>query len=282
MGQPTLRDVQLVELCIAKEIKRICTKHNIRYFMSDGTLLGAVRHQGFIPWDDDMDFGMPLADYNKFLSVAKEELSDDFFLQHVTTDSGYIMPYAKVRMNGTKIYEAVAVDSKMHCGIWVDIFPFVSVEKKKIDSPLFFKKANLLMTTYLLKNGYDLNAVTKSKLKRLVKSMLKYLPISKATLRRYVFSFLQDSSEESSHCMKIRAVLGKQFVFPKECFHQFVQLQFEGETFSAPMCYDKVLTEEYGDYMVIPEESKRKNHMAVSIEIDDVVLQKVRMLSEKE
>ena len=138
------------------------------------------------------------------------------------------------------------------------------------------------MTTYLLKNGYDLNAVTKSKLKRLVKSMLKYLPISKATLRRYVFSFLQDSSEESSHCMKIRAVLGKQFVFPKECFHQFVQLQFEGETFSAPMCYDKVLTEEYGDYMVIPEESKRKNHMAVSIEIDDVVLQKVRMLSEKE
>ena len=280
MGQPTLRDVQLVELYIAKELKRICTKHNIRYFMSDGTLLGAVRHQGFIPWDDDMDFGMPLADYNRFLDVAKEELSPEFFLQHVTTDSGYIMPYAKIRMNGTKIREAVAADSNMHCGIWVDIFPFVSVDEKKAHSPLFFKTANLLMTTYLQKNGYDLNAVTKSRLKRIVKSILKYLPISKSALKRYVFGLLQDSSKESDYCMKIRAVLRRQFVFPKACFDQFTQLQFEDETFSAPVCYDKVLTEEFGDYMEIPEESKRKNHAAVSVEIDEAVLQKIKKADE--
>ena len=281
MGQPTLRDVQLVELYIAKEIKRICTKHNIRYFMSDGTLLGAVRHQGFIPWDDDMDFGMLLEDYNKFLAVAKEELSEDFFLQHVTTDPGYIMPYAKIRMNGTAVHEAVAADREMHCGIWVDIFPFVAVEEKKVSSPLFFPVANLLMTMYQQKNGYDLNAVTKNKLKRMVKSMLKYLPVSKAVLRRYIFGFLQDSPKESGFCMKIRAVLGKQFVFRREYFDQFTQLQFEDETFSAPMCFDKVLTSEYGDYMVIPPESERKNHTMLNMEIDDAVMQKVKASFQK-
>ena len=143
MKKLTLDEIRGLELELMDAFTKLCEQNDIYFTLGGGTLLGAIRHQGFIPWDDDMDFGMPLADYNKFLSVAKEELSDDFFLQHVTTDSGYIMPYAKVRMNGTKIYEAVAADSKMHCGIWVDIFPFVSVEKKKIDSPLFFKKANL-------------------------------------------------------------------------------------------------------------------------------------------
>ena len=80
--------------------------------------------------------------------------------------------------------------------------------------------------------------------------------------------------------MKILAVLGKQFVFPKACFDQFTQLQFEDETFAVPVCYDKVLTKEFGDYMVIPPESKRKNHSILNVEIDEAVLQKIKKADE--
>lgn len=276
MDKPTLRDVQLIELCIAKEIKRICTKHNICYFMSDGTLLGAVRHKGFIPWDDDMDFGMPLEDYKKFLCVAKEELSEDFFLQHVTTDASYILPYAKVRMNGTAVKETVAVDSKMHCGIWVDIFPYVTIEEKQAFSASFFWKANLLMTMYLMKNGYALNAVTRNPLKKIAKNILKYMPVKKKFLQRYIFGLLRDGSETSDYCMKIRAVLGEQFVFRRQWFDYCTEIHFEDDIFPAPVCYDQILTKEYGEYMVIPKRAERKTHSTVSVCIDESVMKKLR------
>lgn len=82
MDNEILRKVQLAQLDMAKEVKRICNKYNINYFMDSGTLLGAVRHKGFIPWDDDLDFGMLREDYEKFLKVAPTELNSKYFCRH--------------------------------------------------------------------------------------------------------------------------------------------------------------------------------------------------------
>ena len=97
-----LRLCQLRQLSIAKEIQRICKKHKIIFFLNAGTLLGAVRHQGFIPWDDDLDVGMLRSEYDRFIDIASKELDEAYFLQTWDSDPKYPMPFAKIRLNGTK------------------------------------------------------------------------------------------------------------------------------------------------------------------------------------
>lgn len=131
MDNETLRKLQLVELEIANEIKRVCVENNIKYFLESGTLLGAVRHGGFIPWDDDMDIGMMRDEYEKFLKIAPEKLSSEFILQTWKNEKDYSLTFAKVRKLDTIFLEYEFKDSSMHNGIWVDIFPYDSVPEKK-------------------------------------------------------------------------------------------------------------------------------------------------------
>ena len=106
MERELLRKVQLTQLEIAKEIRRVCEENDIPYFLTCGTLLGAVRHQGFIPWDDDMDVGMLRENYEKFCRIAPEKLKPEYCWQSWYTDPNYALPFGKVRKRGTLYLEA--------------------------------------------------------------------------------------------------------------------------------------------------------------------------------
>ena len=104
MEKSVLRRLQQTEFEILKEFDRICKKHNIQYFLDSGTALGAARHKGFIPWDDDIDVGMLRSDYEHFLEICPKELEQKYFLQTIETDPGCPCLFAKIRKNGT-IYQ---------------------------------------------------------------------------------------------------------------------------------------------------------------------------------
>lgn len=126
----TLRKAQLIMLEMLIEFDAICKKHQLQYWLDSGTLLGAVRHQGFIPWDDDIDLAMPVEDYNKFLKIAESELSEEIFLQTAETDKSFKFDYIKLRSNKASIVEFHEKDKQVnyHQGVFVDIFPMLAIE----------------------------------------------------------------------------------------------------------------------------------------------------------
>ena len=119
---------------ILAEIKRVCDKHGIRYFITGGTAIGAYFWGKILPWDDDVDVGMPRADYERFARIAQEEMGQDYFLQTPQTDPHVPFFFMKVRMNGTEFNEGTFRKLNIHQGIYVDIFPFDRMpENKKIE-----------------------------------------------------------------------------------------------------------------------------------------------------
>ena len=144
MIQPNiLRKAQLIMLDMLIEFDVICKKYQLQYWLDSGTLLGAVRHGGFIPWDDDIDLSMPVEDYNKFLAIANSELSSDIFFQTSLTDNKFKFDYIKLRSNKASIVEFHENNKhiKYHQGVFVDIFPMLTIEntetnKKQYDSTL--------------------------------------------------------------------------------------------------------------------------------------------------
>ena len=119
----TLEKLHKVEIEILDEFVRICNKYNLEYYLIGGTMLGAVRHQGFIPWDDDIDVGIMRKDYDLFIKYAREELGDKYYLDCYETNKEYYLPFAKIRKNNTIFNEQVSAHLNNHKGIYIDIIP---------------------------------------------------------------------------------------------------------------------------------------------------------------
>lgn len=134
-----LRKAQLIMLDMLIEFDAICKKHQLQYWLDSGTLLGAVRHQGFIPWDDDIDLSMPIEDYNKLLEIANNEFSSDIFFQTSQTDKNFKFDYIKLRSNKASIVEFHEKDKKInyHQGVFVDVFPMLTIENTKENRKLY-------------------------------------------------------------------------------------------------------------------------------------------------
>ncbi|CAA6826249.1 MAG: Unknown protein [uncultured Sulfurovum sp.] len=128
-----LRQAQLIMLEMLVEFDAICTKHSLKYWLDSGTLLGAVRHEGFIPWDDDIDLSMPVEDYNRFMKIAEDELSEDIFFQTKAIDKAFKFDYMKLRSNKASIVEFHEKGREVgyHQGVFVDIFPMLTLKNSK-------------------------------------------------------------------------------------------------------------------------------------------------------
>lgn len=237
-----IRDVQLVQLEMLHEIDDICKKHDIKYALFAGTALGAVRHGGFIPWDDDLDIVMQRPEYERFLEIAPQELSEAYFLQKEFSEH-WPMHFSKLRKNNTTYLERyIPKDNKVHQGIYVDIFPCDNLSDNRFISKIQFFASKVVIAKNLYKRGY----LTDSIKKRVFMQVCRLLPskpfIALAKLRKKSGSKLMHSFFGASSKYK-------KSVYPREWITETTLMRFEDGEFPVSTYYDELLTTLYGDYM---------------------------------
>lgn len=266
----TLNRLHGCQLLLAWEVKRLCDRHQIRYFMIAGTLLGAVRHKGFIPWDDDMDIGMLREDYTRFIEIAKQELDDRFFLQDLDTDPAYGLPFAKLLLKDTVMVEQNSCDNQAQKSIYIDIFPFDAVPENPKKRKQHNRRTYFLRRLLLAKQGYKVYRPGET-LKKAVYLALRFLSLfaSRETICRALEAEMQRyNGQPSERIVNIGGAYGyNKETLRRQWFDQSAELDFEKITLSAPAAYTDYLAYFYGDYMTPPPEDKRFNrHSIVSLD----------------
>lgn len=249
-----------IELDIFKEFIGVCEKLGLKYYVLGGTLLGAVRHKGFIPWDDDIDVGMPRQDYEILISQAQRYLPEHLFLQTHATDGKYLKNYAKIRNSNTAFIEESISHVKMNHGMFIDIFPLdYCDEKNKYKN--FRGISNVLIN---LRMFAETNKDPLPFVKRLatIVSRVRYPSVEQA----------YQAKEKRYKCCKSGSFLanfsgawGIKEIIPAEWYSEGVILEFEGIAVYAPKEYQKWLTRVYGDYMQLPPEEKRVTHHLTTV-----------------
>lgn len=252
--------VKKEELKILAEFDRVCRKNQLRYSLSGGTLIGAVRHGGFIPWDDDVDVLMLREDYDRLCCIFQDEFPDNYFLQNYKTDKKYPNNFAKLlNLNiYALIEETEALDIKK--GLCIDIFP---IDRVTINPFIRKFDIGILSVINLLKYS-SLNNVNENAVKRIIHRLL------------FMVARMVDTSRLNNVENKIRTKynggnskitfadyikppyrLGRKDIYPYDIFLDYLEMDFEGLSLMAIAGYEQYLRITYGDYMTLPPEHDR-------------------------
>lgn len=259
--ETTLRKLQLVELEILDKFVRICEDHGLTYFLAYGTLLGAIRHHGFIPWDDDVDVGMPREDYEKFIAICRNKQPEGYFLQESRTYIKYWHIYAKFRRDNTQKIETdpPPVYPNEHHGINIDIFPYDIASSNH----LFLKIQEFVLEKirFLLfeKRGYRSNG---PKFHFFLKQLIAKI-ISFNVLHGFAYAIMTFNSGESGNITSWGSTEGyKKETFPRNVILPTTKTDFEGKQFAIPHDSHFYLKQIYGDYMQPPPATERNTYDA--------------------
>lgn len=258
-----IRELQLVELDILKEFIDICKNLNLRYFLAGGSVLGTVRHNGFIPWDDDIDVIMPRKDYETFLEKGQDLMQKKYFLQTYKTDPEYTMGYAKIRNSETTFIEATVQKQNINHGVFIDIFPLDGYNpNRRIKNAI--NKIQYKLYNIHIDKSYTTN-IKRSIKSRIINAFTDIIYGNKNIVQllekkeKIATKYNYDESEYVCPFFDpVKAPLS--LVFPKNYFGNGVVKKFEGIDVVIPQNYDAFLKQHYGDYMKLPPEEERQPH----------------------
>jgi lipopolysaccharide cholinephosphotransferase len=263
-----LRGVQMTQLELLCEVRRICGKHGIRYNIIAGTLLGAVRHGGFIPWDDDADVALFRDEYEKFKSVCETELDHNkYYFQDHTVTEGYRWGYGKLRRRGTEFLRSGQEHMPYEQGIFIDVFPLDGVPDGKARRVLHNFHCFLIRKTLWAAVG---GKTERNLLLRGIYRLLSEIPAP--IVFRHYLKFMRRQNGKPSRWVRILTfpAPNKQHGYLRRWYAESAEYVFEGEKFTGIQNYDEYLTFKFGDWRTPPPAARRGGHPVIRLRLEDL------------
>lgn len=267
MKKLELSEIKQIELDILKKYSVFCEKNNLNYTLAYGTLLGCIRHKGFIPWDDDIDVFMPRKDYEKLLSMKMtfEKQYENLRFKNLR-DKNYPFAFLKITNDSTRVEEK-EIESKYQYGIWIDVFPLDKIsidEKKHANNTKKIDFWNKILVKSIIKNGNigatffqkKLNSFFLIPIAHLIGHVVNIPELCDEKARKFNF---EDTNLVTNYIWENnprKPIFNMNMMFPT------VKGMFENYEFNIPNKYDNILKDLYGDYMELPPESERISHLA--------------------
>lgn len=259
------RDVPLEKvheelLVLLLSLDKICRESSIRYYITAGTLLGAVREGGFIPWDDDCDIVMPRRDFRRFVKIMRKVHSEIYYFQDRKSERKYPFAFAKMRSRRVAARERGEVWKELGDGCYVDIFPLDRCPENPRRAKRFFKLTELLTSVILSKSGGKCGYAKRGA--RLVFSILSLFPLFALHFLRAAVRIYYSATSSGGRLATVYGSYGyPRETYRAEWFSRTTTLSFEGDKFPAPIGYRELLTNMYGDYMTPPSEENQRTHL---------------------
>lgn len=268
LTQEQLKQLQRIELEMMLEFDRICRKNDIKYTIIGGTLIGAVRNGGFIPWDDDVDIAMIRPEYEKFCAVVDAELDHErFYYQDMEKTPGYRWGYGKLRRKGTLFLREHQEHLPFEQGVFLDVFPHDYVPNPR---PL---RAIHDLYCYCIRKMLwsEVGKIAdKKSFNRIVFRVISKIPLD--TIKSWYYHLVKKSNQKKTSYLRslMFPTFGKDHGYHSEWFEPGADMEFEGHKFQCMKGAKEYLAYSYGDYMKLPPEEKRKVHPVSDIQLIDV------------
>ena len=262
-----MTDLQKIEFDLFRCFADICEKLELNYFLVCGSALGAARHGGFIPWDDDFDVGMYREDYNKFMELAPSMLPEGIFLQNYRSDPEFPLIFAKLRNSNTTFIEPLLSNFNMHHGVWMDIFPLDGYPEDPVEQ----EKLARMKRIYLRRSrcGYIMQRPLKGKLYAAMLRFFGYHKKTGQTLAKYEALISSYPVEGSKIICNHGTWYGKRDYIAAEYYGKGSTAIYEGVEVRVPENPDGYLTALYGDWRTPPPVDKQKgSHDCVICDIE--------------
>ncbi|MDD6795789.1 MAG: LicD family protein [Clostridiaceae bacterium] len=275
--EKTLKKVQETELEILRDFVELCDKHNIEYFGIAGTGIGALRHQGFIPWDDDIDVALTRKNFDKFIEKAKIELSDKYTIMNAEEFENYPLMTTRLMKKGTHFREYALKDVKCDLGIFLDIYAFDNISddekefKKQARAAWFWSKLMILRSVPFPVLAFK---GVKAKIIHTITAIVHYLMVACRISKKFLYkkcynSITRYNDRETKRVAYLCDTSPYTNTINNKDLYPLKKLPYEDMQLSFPNDMHEMLVSQYGDYMQLPPEEKRKNHYPYELDFGD-------------
>lgn len=268
MKEIKLEEQKKLELDILRYVKKICEENNIKFGMAGGTAIGAVRHKGFIPWDDDIDVFMRYDDYIKFIEIVKKDNNDTYKILTPYDNEDYYYLFSKIVNSKTTMIEK-GNNTIKNMGVYIDIFPIHKLPNDYEEAKKYCKYINRLNGMYVRHTMLQHYYKSSNKRKEILKAITLFpehiyylLFFRNKNMKEYVLSELEkyNKNEKSDYEGYVISIYKERDIMRKEIYSDTIDMEFENEMFPMSALYDEYLTRLYGNYMELPPIEKRVSH----------------------